>query len=159
MADSWTAPTFLDDLVTLAEADATIAAFDPAVTVYDYWPSPQESLTDALILGYRVRDDSEWAALAQRRADTKVMVECAIECTRPGAGRTVARAARDRVKDVLQRVHELVRDTPPTAGEQTISALIIERDMQQYPVAIGDASTPGRTCAIEFVIEYTARTR
>ena len=159
MADAFTGPDFLDSLVTKCEADPTLNGYSPTVSVYDYWPSQQEPLTDALILGYRITDDSEWSATGQLRGEDTVRVECAIECLRAGAGRIPARAARQQVRDILQRVHEIVRDDRPVVGEQTIVAKLVSRDMQQYPVEIGDGKTPARVCSVEFVIGYTARTK
>lgn len=159
MADVFTAPKFLDDLKVLLDADATLSTLtSPKYRSTTYWPSPAEAQTDVVSLGYRCTDDTEHASIGQQRYDQVVRCESKIEIIRPGAGESVAAAARLRATTILDRIHINLRDNRPTVGLQTIEARIIERDMQQYPSEIGDAKTPVRVCEIGFVIRYAART-
>ncbi len=155
MAD-WTAPDFLDVLEAALNVRAGITGLTPTVRVLTYYPSVDEPLTDAIIIGYEVSDANEPAALGQGRYTETVDVECEIRVIRPGAGTTVAKAARDRVKNLLGEIDNELRTTLPNVGDQTISAHITSRNLAQYAYQAGAAAV--RVCLVEFTIQYKART-
>ncbi len=155
MAD-WTAPDFLDVLETALNARPGITSLSPKVRVLTYYPSVDEPLSDAIIIGYEASDANEPAALGQGRYLETVDVLCEIRVVRPGAGSTVVKTARDRAKNLIGEIDNELRTTLPNVGDQTTAAHITSRDMGQYAYQAGAAAV--RVCLIEFVIRYKART-
>ena len=155
MAD-WTAPDFLDALETALEARAGITGLTPKVQILTYYPSVDEPLTDAIIIGYEVTDVNEPAAVGQVRYQETVDVQCEIRVIRPGAGETPSKAARDRAKNLLGEIDNELRTTLPAVGDQTVSAHVASRDMGQFAYHSGASAV--RVCLIEFMIQYKART-
>lgn len=152
----WTAPDFLDKLETALNARTGITTLTPKVRVLTYYPSVDEPLTDAIIIGFEVSDTNEPAALGQVRYTETVDVDCEIRVVRPGAGSTPAKAARDRCKNLLGEIDNELRTTLPDVGDQTLSAHVASRNMAQF--AYHSKSAAVRVCLIEFVIQYKART-
>lgn len=154
----WTAPDFFDKLETAVAARAGITGLTPKVRVITYFPSIDEALSDTLILGYEATDSNEPAALGQGAYDETVDVECQIRIVRPGAGSTVARTARVRASNLLGEIDNELRTNLAAlqVGRQTISALITDRQMSQFPYQAG--TTGVRVCTIDFTIRYAART-
>jgi len=155
----WTAPAFIDALEALLIVRPTLVAMVPKVTVFTYDPNPDDSITDQLVIGYRVTDEKEPAAVGQGRYDETVTVSCEILIIRVGAGGAVAAAARDRAADVYGEIdNELRTDPLPVVGDQTIHAQIRRDEMMQFPSTYGVAGVAVRVCVIRFDVEYTART-
>ena len=152
----WTAPDFLDALETALNARVGITGLTPKVRVLTYYPSVDEPLTDAIIIGFEVSDTNDPAALGQGRYTEVVDVQCEIRVVRPGAGTTVAKKARDRCMNLLGEIDNELRTTLPQVGDQTISAHIATQNMAQFPYHSGTSAI--RVCLIEFTIEYKART-
>ena len=152
----WTAPDFLDALETALNARAGITGLTPKVRVLTYYPSVDEPLTDAIIIGFEVSGTSEPAAVGKGRYTDAVTLDCEIRVVRPGAGSTPAKAARNRMSDLLGEIDNELRTTLPQVGDQTISAHIATQNMAQFPYHSGASAI--RVCLIEFTIEYQART-
>lgn len=157
---SWTAPDAIDALVTAFEGDATLSALSPALSVYDYDPSPDEITTDVLVVGYEAQDNQDYAALGAGRVNQDVSVRCLIVVWRPvAAGGTAPKTARDRAEAILERVEALTRGSAaPSVGDQTTRMLVTNRKLGQYASEVGAESVPVRVCSIEFDIAYTSRT-
>jgi len=155
----WTAPAFIDLLQTRLLARATLTAMDPPVAVFTYDPNPDDTVTDRLVIGYRVADENEPAALGQGRYEETVTVNCEIMVVRAGAGDVKAAAARTRAADILGELdNELRTDPLPQVGDQTTHAQIAKREMMQFPSTYGTAGAGVRVCVIRLDVVYTART-
>ncbi len=152
----WTGPDFLDALETAISARTGITSLTPNVRVLSYFPSIDEPLTDAIILGHTVTDINAPAALGQNRYEETVDIESQIRIIRPGAGTTPSKTVRDRAKNLLGEIDNELRTTLPAVGDQTISAHITTRTMSQF--AYQAATTAVRVCLIDFTIQYKART-
>lgn len=155
MAD-WTAPAFLDALVTQIGVRAGITSLTPTVRVLAYYPGADEPLTDAILLGFTVTDTNEPAALGNQSHEEEVTIDCEVRVVRPGAGAVPAKVARDRAADILGEIHDEVATNWPQVGTQTIAARVQSRTMSQFPYQAGETAV--RVCLIEFVIVYKART-
>lgn len=155
---AWTAPDMIDGLETLFNADGTLSALDPGLDVFTYDPSPDEIDTDVMLVGFEASDSQDYAALGQSRTKQDVTLKCLIIIWRPSGVSTAAKTARDRAEAILDRVEVIVRDTPPSVGDQTISAIVTNRAMQQFPSEVGSEGVPVRVCKIEFDIRYESRT-
>ena len=142
---------------TALKARAGITGLTPKVGILTYYPSVDEPLTDAILIGFEVSDTNDPAALGQSRYTETVIVDCEIRVVRPGAGTDVAKEARDRAANLLGEIDNELRTTPPQVGDQTISAKSENRHMAQYPYHSAGGSAV-RVCLIEFTIEYKART-
>lgn len=154
---SFTAPAFIDDLKTKLEARTGITDLTPAVTVYAYWPSPDESTTDAVILGFQALDNNEQATMRSNRShEETVDLQCRITILRPSAGEAPAKAARDRAETILNEIDTQLREDHPDVGDFTHQVKIANRDMRQFPDQAG--STSVRVCVVDFTIQYAART-
>jgi len=155
---NWTAPDFVNQLVVALRArSAVVALADPPVRVLDYWPSPDEVITDAVIIGHEVSDTSESAALGNRRRTESVDVDGEVRVVRPGGGPVIAKAARDRAAVLLGELDDQLRDDWPDVGDQTEMAELASRRMLQFP-STADSGTPVRVCVVEFTVRYRART-
>ncbi|MFP5330927.1 MAG: hypothetical protein ACLGHX_00975 [Acidimicrobiia bacterium] len=154
---SWTAPEFMDELATAVAARSGITALTPKVRVLTYWPSADESITDALIL-YAAEDTAEHTVMnpSTKPQDEEVNVEGEIRVARAGAGSTVAKACRDRAMTILNELDAQLRTAPPAVGQQTLRARLAGRRMDQFPSESGNA--PVRVCLVNFTISYRART-
>ena len=152
---SWTAPAMVAALKTAIEADATITALTPTVTVRTVWLPPEATPTDVLMI-YGGNDQNRPAALGQARYEETVTISCEFRAVRPGASETVAATGRTRIGTVLGAVDTLLRDSPPKVGDQTISALITNRDYKQFA---DRAETTAVTVTLAtFDIVYKSRT-
>jgi len=153
----WTAPAFTTALTASLAARAGITDLtDPKVRVLDYWPSADEGITDAIIVGYQAEDSTEHVAIGNQSQDETVTVHCEIRVVRPGAGQTVATACRTRAAFLLGEVADELREAAPDVGDQTVFARTDNRDLVQFPSTAG--ATAVRVCLIEFDVVYKART-
>lgn len=155
---SFTGPEFIDELVTALEGNSDLTALtSPVVNVFGYYPSVSEDSGDSLIIGHTVSDNNDPAAMGQKRFKEAVTVACEIRIIRAGAGKVVAKAARDRAAAIMSVVHEQLTTGFPNVGDQTISARATNRELLQFPSESG--TTPVRVALLAFDIEYEARTR
>lgn len=154
---SWTAPDFIDSFAeAIAQHPDFVAMSNPAPKVFTYWPSPQESWTDDIIVGFTASDDEEHAALGQKSRRQSVTLSCAVRVVRPGAGQAVARQVRERAEVLLSIVSEVAKNPPDAGDAQTISAIVRRRTMDQFPTFVND-SQEVRVCLVEFDVSYEAR--
>lgn len=146
----------MDELATAVGARAGITALTPKVRVLTYWPSADESITDALIF-YAAEDTANHDVMnpvtKPQRED--VTIEGEIRVARSGAGETVAKACRDRAVTILTELDTQLRSTPPAVGNQTLNARLASRRMDQFP---SESGSPVRVCLVNFTVSYSART-
>lgn len=160
MSTDWTAFDFQTKLAAQVTTAITAAALDPPEPrVLTYFPSPDESLTDTVVIGHVVSDTKEQVTLAAENArhDEEVTLECVIRVMRHGAGEDTAKAARDRAVVLLAVVDDEVRSNKPKVGNQTLSANISSRTGAFFPW-ITQEGAGVREALIEFDITYRART-
>lgn len=154
---SWTAPEFMDELASAVGGRAGITALTPKVRVLTYWPSADESITDALIF-YAAEDTASHDVInpATKPQREDVTIEGEIRVARAGAGGTVAKACRDRAVTILNELDDQLRDSKPAVGQQTLRAVLSSRRMDQFPSESNNAAV--RVCLVNFTISYSART-
>ncbi len=156
---SWTGPEFKKLFKTQLVADlaAQVPAFDPAVTVFSYWPGKDERVTDAVIL-YRIRPgrlDSAAFGDENRSKDDIYTLLGQVEVLRPGAGEVEANAAADAAAAIFDRMLT-VANKRPQVGNQTLNVTVGDIDLGEFPATVGD-NTPVRMAVIAFGIEVVAR--
>lgn len=159
MAANWTAFDFKRALATAVAARAAVVAFDPAVRVVTYFPSPEDQSGDLVILGYSSFDseDHQRAHAGGPRFDETVDVISQIRVLRLGAGQTVADAAEDRAEAILAEIDDEVRDNLPTVGNQSWAGKILDRESSLFAWNTSEG-VGSIVCLIEFVVQYKART-
>lgn len=156
---TWTAPAFTAALTTQVAARPVVASLaNPTVRVVDYLPSPEENLTDTVIIGYEAEDDAEAIALGDNRHDETVIVRCLIITVRPGAGEAVARQCKDRAALLLGEVDDELRTNAPEVGNQTLRARVSRRSFTDDFATSADRGGPVRRYVVGFEITYRART-
>jgi hypothetical protein len=155
MSNEWTAFDFKRQLVD--QVSAVLSVDPPEVRLLTYFPSPEEPLTDAIILGHSINDDLEAVALGNQRFDEAVNLECQVRVVRPGAGEEPAREAEDRAALLLSLVDTQLRTDPPSVGNQTLRAEVDSRDAALFAWQSGDGVAV-RACIVDFVVSYRART-
>ena len=101
----WTAPDFLDVLEIALNARAGITGLTPKVGILTYYPSVDEPLTDAIIIGFEVSDTNDPAALGKGRYTEVVDVQCELRVVRPGSGTPVPNKDRDRCMNRLAQIY------------------------------------------------------
>lgn len=155
---TWTAPAFIEGLQTSVAARSAITALsDPAVRVLDYSPAGDEPRGDIIVIGYEAEDNKEHAAFGNSSHREIVILRCAIEVIRPGAGAEKSAAARTRAAFLLGEVDAQLREDSPAVGDQTERARLSSRHLFQF--ASNDSrGSPIRVCLVDFEIEYSART-
>ena len=152
---SWTAPAMVAALKTAIGARAGITALSPAVTVRTVWLPPDATPTDVVML-FGANDTNRPAAVGGSRYEETVIISGEIRLIRAGASETVAAAARTRMADILGEIDSQLRAAPPSVGDQTISALITNRDYKQFA---DRAETTAVTVTLAtFDIVYKSRT-
>lgn len=157
MSNEWTAFAFKRQLVE--QVEAVLSVDPPEVRLLTYFPSPDDLLTDTIIVGHTASDDKEQVTMAgtSSRHDETVNVECQVRVVRPGAGEKPAREAEDRAAKLLSVVDTQLRTSAPAVGSQTLSARVATRDAVLFASQASDG-TPLRVCLIDFVVTYRART-
>ena len=152
MSAEWTAFDFKRQLAALVEA-----AVPSSTRVITYFPSPEEPITETVIVGHSINDDLEAVALGNKRFDEAVNLECQIRVARPGAGQTPADEAEDAAAALLAVLDSALRTDPPTVGNQTLRASVASRDAALFAFQASDG-VPLRVCLVDFVVSYRART-
>lgn len=156
MSTNWTAYDFKRDLADAVATRAGITGLTPTVRVLTYFPSPDEPLTDAVIVGHTLSDTKEKVTVGGHRHDETVQVECQVRIARPGAGQDVASSAEDRAETILAEIDDEVRTNAPSVGNQTLTANLSDRTSSLFSWDTGDV--PLKVCIVEFTVTYKART-
>lgn len=157
MSNEWTAFAFKRQLVD--QVGAVLNVDPPTVRLVTYFPSPDEPLTDTIIIGHTASDDKEQVTMAGdvSRHDETVDLECQVRVVRTGSGEEPAREAEDRAALLLSIVDTQLRTDAPSVGSQTVNARVATRDAVLFASQSSDG-VPLRVCLIDFVVTYKART-
>jgi hypothetical protein len=150
----------LDNLKTALDADGTLTALTPAVSTFTCWVSPEQSVTDCIMI-YAVRGTQINATFQQSapKQDDEFTVEGEIRLIRtlnPGqSSETVNKAARDRAQTIIDR---LIYQTTqrPAAGVQILRSRVASLELDQFPGMVGN--TTARIVLVSFTLAVTART-
>ena len=151
----WTAPAFIDALVTAVAARSGITALTPTVNIRTIWLPPEAGGSDEVML-YGATDINEPAALGGGRYEETVTISGQIRIKRPGASETVAKAGRDRIAEILGEFDAQLRTGLPQVGDQTISGKLATRDLKAFADIVD--TTAAVITITEFTIVYKSRT-
>lgn len=157
MAATWTIDQFLTNLKAALEGDATWAALDPAVAVFDYFPSTKEQTSDWVALGLDGDDSPDKVVFdgTTRSRDEFTNVDCVLVVHRDGSGPTVAKEARTRAVTAIGHLDRILRNTAALLpGTFSVRPRITSRDIAQWPAV----DPVARVCSIAFTVSYQART-
>lgn len=160
MTANWTAFPYKRALATKVAALEDVTSLTPKPRVLTYFPSPDEPLTDSIIIGHTSSDGGTRRAHAGGpRFDEQVDVECQIRVVRPGAGQEAADQAEDRAEALLALLDAVIRnkDTAPKVGDQSWAGKLANRSSDLFAYLAGEGS-PVMVCLIDFTIQYNART-
>jgi hypothetical protein len=154
MSDQWTAFDFKRKLRAQVAARSGITSLTPTPRVISYFPSPDEPMTDLIIIGYTSVDSDEHqrAHVGGHRFDEQVDIVSQIRVVRSGAGQDVADTAETRSEELLAEVDDEVRNNLPDVGDQSWAGKVIERESSMF------ATQSQLVCVTEFVIQFKART-
>lgn len=98
------------------------------------------------------RSDQRWGALGNRRREEDISVEGVVFVVSPGKGESAIRAARNRALGLLAEIEDALR-TDPTVALAVKAAQLSSVQLDQ------GATTAGRWCQIDIVIDATADLR
>jgi hypothetical protein len=142
---------FLDAFKAALDARPGLAG----VTVYTYDPSPDVDMAAVIVLGSgQITGNTPWAALGQLRRTDEMTITATVAATRPGAGETVAKAARDRAEALAVEVLEELK-TLPAVGDNTLKADDIGYVVDQ--VAAELAGVASRICFLDLTFTISVR--
>lgn len=152
---TWTAPGFIDALVTAVAARSGITGLTPTVNIRTVW-LPVEAASSDEVMFYGAADVNNPAAIGNLRYEETVTVDGEIRIIRAGASETVAKTGRDRVAAILGEIDDQLRTTPPSVGDQTISATLATRDIKAFADIADTTAVVVTLC--DFTITYKSRT-
>lgn len=161
--NTWSIDSFVTNLATVITSDTAWMAMDPAVTVFDYFPSKKQQNGDWLAVGTDIDDNPAKVILdgGTRSRDEAESIQCLLGVRRGGSGSTTAGTARSQAVTAIHHIDRLLRITPTAAlfGEPvvcTVKPHISNRKVSQW--ATDDNGVAVRVAVVAFTISYAVRT-
>lgn len=152
---TWTAPSFLDEFATRLEERNGLAS------VKVYTSTVEQIEAEESIVFVRVEGDQNWSAIGHQPREDKYTVQSSILIARTGAGQEVAKAARDRAKEILSEVEadviELMRGNTATFAEAIGANQITGMNIARITLSQGANQNGERWTQVDFDLEVTAR--
>jgi trehalose-6-phosphatase len=143
---TWTAPALLDALKARLELRTNIINWKTQIATA---PLGDETKPDAIVF-FGAEGSQEWAALGKLAKDDMFRVEGAIWIVKPGAGETVAKAARDQATARLKELEDELRADP------SVGSVVMRCEVQSHQLEQG-TNTSGRWCQITFFLNVRQR--
>jgi len=125
VATTATAPLFVDALCTALRLRAGLSG----VTIFS--APPGADVTPEAIVFVDCIDNIEWGAIGKTRQNTEYVWSAVIRVSKPGAGETIAKTARDRVYAILNELKDELRITPQQGVTNVYHGLVSRETLRQ----------------------------